>query len=360
MAGLLGALLDPQFREDVRTGLLGAVNRGAVGGLLGAPVDLATMALRPFGYAVEKPVGGSEWIGQKMQDAGLVSAQRNPVAEMLASVAIPAAAMRAAPAVFRAEQAIPQAAEKYGMAAERALDPMVTRGLDRGGLVREGLLGMGHGTASRLDDPANAAERAARMAAMEMERGWFRGGPEIVNGKRSGPWYTQDAEEAANYAKRFGDRADVREYAIPRGRFLEASQPYSGRLAHDVASIIDTDYYGKQGAALARELRTYGPTEGLTGGQLWQSLERAFGNDGAAEVVEKLRAFNGVKGITHGPEAYVFKTSPVRDAMKAKFDPEQYAKDDIYGFATVPMLGTLAGGSLLGGWLAGNRGGPNR
>lgn len=38
--GLLDALQDSQFRQDVRRGLLDAGNRGIVGGLLGAPVDL--------------------------------------------------------------------------------------------------------------------------------------------------------------------------------------------------------------------------------------------------------------------------------------------------------------------------------
>lgn len=39
--------------------------------LVGAPVDIATMALRPFGYAVDKPVMGSDWIKGKMTAAGI-------------------------------------------------------------------------------------------------------------------------------------------------------------------------------------------------------------------------------------------------------------------------------------------------
>ena len=101
---LLGAFQDPQFRKDVARGLLDAGNRGAVGGLLGAPVDMVAMALRPLGYNVEQPVGGSEWIGQKMQSAGFVSPERNRLAEALASVAVPAAANRLAPSLFAAEQ----------------------------------------------------------------------------------------------------------------------------------------------------------------------------------------------------------------------------------------------------------------
>lgn len=39
--------------------------------IVGAPVDLATLAMRPFGYSVEKPVGGSEWLKEKSRAAGV-------------------------------------------------------------------------------------------------------------------------------------------------------------------------------------------------------------------------------------------------------------------------------------------------
>ena len=60
-------------------------------GALGGPVDLTTMLLRQFGYDVpdEAVVGGSEWLGKKMEDAGLVSSARNPMAEMAASMVMP-------------------------------------------------------------------------------------------------------------------------------------------------------------------------------------------------------------------------------------------------------------------------------
>ena len=126
--GPLGALFDPQFRKDVRQGFTDAGNRGAVAGLLGGPVDLATMAMRPFGYNVEKPVGGSEWIGKKMQNAGIVSDRRNALAEALAGVGLPAAGVRAAPAVFAAEQAL----------APKAMD-MARRGIE-GHMVKHGMI----------------------------------------------------------------------------------------------------------------------------------------------------------------------------------------------------------------------------
>lgn len=89
MPNVFKALSDPIFRQDVKRGVMDALNRGMVAGGLGAPVDLATMALRPFGYNVEKPVGGSEWIGDKMRRAGMVSDQRNALAEAAAGMLAP-------------------------------------------------------------------------------------------------------------------------------------------------------------------------------------------------------------------------------------------------------------------------------
>jgi hypothetical protein len=188
------------------------------------------------------------------------------------------------------------------------------------------------------------AERAQRMADMGMERGWFRGGekPNLA-GNRTGPWYTQDAQEAAGYAKNRG--GDVREYAIPASGFFKADKGYNSKLAHDVAAIVDDPYYGKQGAFLAKELRGYGQGEQVPGYELWQSLESRFGNDGAASVLERL-GFKGAKGITRGPEAMVFKNAPVRDAEKAAFDFKNVGKDDIYGKVSIPMIGLLGGGAF--------------
>jgi len=197
------------------------------------------------------------------------------------------------------------------------------------------------------------AERAAKMDAMKMERGWYRGGSQIgEDGRRSGPMYTQNPEEASaymsGYEKRTGKPGDVREYAIPSGPYLNADKSYPPRLAHDVANLIDTPYYGKEGQYLANQLRTYGPDERIVGGDLWQALESRFGNDGAAETIAKLGAFKGAKGFTAPGEAYVFPSSPVRDANLAAFDPANKGLDNIYGFATLPAITGGAGLGLLG------------
>ncbi|MGE5622305.1 MAG: hypothetical protein ACM3WS_04015 [Bacillota bacterium] len=121
MAGLFDALTNADFLRGVAGGLRDAGNR-AVAMSTGAPVDAITQALNLAiaggGYVAHKtglvdtppslidtPVGGSEWIGQKMQDAGMVSAIRNPVAEFLSALVLPAAMKKVGPLVFHMEQA---------------------------------------------------------------------------------------------------------------------------------------------------------------------------------------------------------------------------------------------------------------
>jgi len=73
---------DPSIRDLAYRGLAAT---------LGGPVDLATMVMRPFGYKTpdQQVVGGSEWIGKKMQDTGLVSSARSPLQEFAASMIVP-------------------------------------------------------------------------------------------------------------------------------------------------------------------------------------------------------------------------------------------------------------------------------
>ena len=62
--------------------------------VFGGPVDLATMAMRPFGYKTPdtEVFGSSEYIGKKMEDVGLVSSARSPLTEFLSSIAVPSPA----------------------------------------------------------------------------------------------------------------------------------------------------------------------------------------------------------------------------------------------------------------------------
>jgi len=98
-------LASPSERQNIRQGVMDAVNRGAVAGALGAPVDLTNAALNvgkaAVGYLgnkagvlsadqmpqlIDNPVGGSEYIGNQMRRFGVVSPNRNALAEGLAGV----------------------------------------------------------------------------------------------------------------------------------------------------------------------------------------------------------------------------------------------------------------------------------
>jgi len=56
---------------------------------LGAPVDLVNEGLKLAGWGSEKPVAGSEWFGDRMQSMGMVSAERDPAAELAAGFVDP-------------------------------------------------------------------------------------------------------------------------------------------------------------------------------------------------------------------------------------------------------------------------------
>ena len=67
------SLAEKPFIERQKTAIspvTDVLNRALVAQTIGAPVDIATMAMRPFGYKTEVPVGGSEWIGKQMEKAG--------------------------------------------------------------------------------------------------------------------------------------------------------------------------------------------------------------------------------------------------------------------------------------------------
>lgn len=70
--------------------LTDVINRGTIAGTIGAPVDLANTVLNTIGLGSKNPIMGSEWIGQKMEDTGIVSSKRRPLAELAAGLAIPA------------------------------------------------------------------------------------------------------------------------------------------------------------------------------------------------------------------------------------------------------------------------------
>lgn len=161
IAELKAALTDPRYYAEVGQGLLDSFNRGAVGGLLGTPVDMANGVVNAgkmaAGYVGHKtgllspgqmpqpdtaPIGGSEWWGQKMQDAGMVSGNRNIPAEMLMGIAgIPLTGAAAAKVMPKVEQGLLTAAKN---AVNPATLNVPAYGGQRGAIVW-------HGTPHKFD-----------------------------------------------------------------------------------------------------------------------------------------------------------------------------------------------------------------
>jgi hypothetical protein len=87
LAELAGFFADPQAQEDMRRRALSMAQSGARGfttGLLGAPVDLANMAMG--GAGGERPVMGSEWVGDKLSGMGLLSGRPEGAGQTLAEL----------------------------------------------------------------------------------------------------------------------------------------------------------------------------------------------------------------------------------------------------------------------------------
>lgn len=116
MSTVAGAVADRGFQANVARGLSDVAGR-TTANLLGGPVDLVALALRPLGYQHPAPVGGSEWIGQGMEAVGFVTAERRPAAEAMATLAAPGAMVGAARGLSRLAEigpAVVPSAGRYG------------------------------------------------------------------------------------------------------------------------------------------------------------------------------------------------------------------------------------------------------
>jgi len=141
----------PQITSEkpkARTSALSDVlNRGVVASNLGAPVDIATMAMRPFGYKEEAPVGGSEWIGNQMERMGFVSDVRRPLLETGASFLTPgvgaatllgkAASKLSSKATSAAEQAAEKLRQYIPGLGQESIEQIMSRGKRRELNLRE-------------------------------------------------------------------------------------------------------------------------------------------------------------------------------------------------------------------------------
>jgi hypothetical protein len=121
--------------------------------LVGGGVDLATMAMRPFGYDVEKPVMGSDWIKEKATQLGIRPPEETDPTlrdirmgtEIATSVLDP----------FAGARAVAQGVQKTGQAA-RALEDMTIGNMQRAKI---------RGAAEQVPDDAAYAPLRERMEA---------------------------------------------------------------------------------------------------------------------------------------------------------------------------------------------------
>lgn len=103
------------------------VSRGMSAGLLGGPVDILSMLLRAGGVQVPAdPVGGSQWIGDKMQAAGLLRPETGSGPERVGQVA---SGLLATP---QAVSKVASGAQSVGRQALSAVDDAMQGG---GGLL---------------------------------------------------------------------------------------------------------------------------------------------------------------------------------------------------------------------------------
>jgi hypothetical protein len=197
-------MADQSFKDLAYRGLAAA---------LGGPVDLSTMFLRAIGYTTpeKEVVGGSEWLGQQMERAGLVSSARAPIAELLASLPIgaPGATAKLAAAGgaglagiaaqmargIKSGQSVPQRMGQSGQIAWHGSPHKFDAfSLDKIG-TGEGAQAYGHGLYLAESPEVATAYRDTLSAT---QRQWF------VDGKRVEPGLMNAFEQNVLHAKQYG------------------------------------------------------------------------------------------------------------------------------------------------------------
>jgi hypothetical protein len=170
---------EKELAREIGSGLNDVIGRGTLAGLLGAPGDIAGLAensLRGLlGKPQVKPWGGSEYIGEKLEKAGLVSSKRRPKTELLASLISPA---QIATAGIRAP--------KYAKAALRAIDNLEAAPTMRN-LSQRGAIDVWHGSPHKYDVVDSASNMGKGEGAQAYGYGYYNAGNKAIGeGYRKG------------------------------------------------------------------------------------------------------------------------------------------------------------------------------
>jgi len=232
MSDLLNFLKDPEARRLMVQDLLDSANRGLVANTLGAPVDaalnVANLGVAGAGYLGHKTgllreplplidpqeaFGSSEWIGQQMQQRGIVSPNRNEIAEMGMAMLSPVAA-RGAGAVGRGVARADLAAAENAAKAGRAGPISVQRGAVK--VSNNKTPSLYHGTEAEFEGPPST--------------------------KYGGAYYAEDPVVAEMYA---GVQGSVKKANLSsKAKVFDATKPGSEKILKKIEDEYDnaTDY----------------------------------------------------------------------------------------------------------------------
>ena len=345
MADLLKAAKDPKFREDVIRGLGETFSRG-VAGVLGAPVDLTTMAMRPFGYNVpaEQVVGGSEYIGRQMEEAGLISSARRPAAEFLANVLTPdpmdvaKLAAMAVPVVGRAMREAPRD-EAMRIAQANAAKPVSEGGLglppDNTAMDRAKAMGFDvqflHG-ASKTPSK-KIYEDGMYLGETEPELKDFQA---VIPGKGSG-------EGGAFFGT--DSPAIARGYATQTKERTGATYPLMTRSEDLMESGFNRPVPENNISEWLNELERYNRSLDKAKSRYFREQIEKSKKEGKGGVVFRNTEDAAVDiGMTEPSDIYAITTAPIRSRFAA-FDPARRYESDLLGAADPRLLGAIGLGT---------------
>jgi hypothetical protein len=269
-----GGLLEQPEPQGLLDMIRGGV-QGATTGLLGGPVDLAAMAMRPFGYATEEPVAGSEWWRDRLQDVGAYGPRTGTpeegIGELVGAIAAPGPD--------------PAAMGLLGMGAIKAyhgsphtFDKFSLEHIGKG----EGAQAYGHGLyfAENPDvaksyqfagQPAYMNQNIQRIAQDAYDQAAAAGGDDVIAGTRSILWdkYTNETDA---FAKRHLQDAYNNVNDLVGGK---AGNAYTVNLDVEPDDLLDWDKpLSRQPEKVRKALETSGltPSVDATGSEYLNSL----------------------------------------------------------------------------------------
>jgi len=258
-------LRDQQSQRQVGQGLLDSFNRGAIGNTLGGPVDIATNALNLLiaggGYVGHKSgllsqppelidpakaVGSSEWIGNKLQQFGAVTPNRNALAELGMGLLSPVA--------FKGAQKVGGAlynAETNALANAATPSTMVMKG-------QRGVISFPD-SMSRPEKAASVRQMAEDAATRLRELGF--------------------EPTVGHSGSAMGPSSYVKVYDPQTGRFItdplrisdHSKGPFNSTLVHDARGPDDIQAF----IDAAQKMRAMGPTDAMLMQQAQTTAQQA-------------------------------------------------------------------------------------